>query len=282
MKCPSCGAEIGNERFCGYCGTQISADMLREKEILNKAGCPQCGSTNVSFNRENQGEIRGKNSKKIVHHTVGYCKDCGYTWRTDINKTKKRKTWLWVLGWLFIFPLPLTLILLKKKEMKPILKYGIIAVAWILYLLIGFAGGQNTETAPTHEDTSTTTAAIVTKTFTLIGEELGDYGKKIVLNEKTDMPAEKYLYKLPAGKYTVSTKSEKVASFFVVKDDVGTEEGNNDYPEVLQYVGEGYRLTSGDNDFNGTVKKNVTVSLKEDESFLLIGKDTFTFETISE
>ena len=33
--------------------------------------------------RENQGEIRGKDVKSIVHTTVGLCKDCGYTWTDD-------------------------------------------------------------------------------------------------------------------------------------------------------------------------------------------------------
>ena len=156
MKCSSCGAEIGNSRFCSYCGTQINSEELREKELLNKEGCPKCGSTNVTFNRENQGEIRGKNSKRIVHYTVGVCKDCGYTWRTDDGQTaKKRKTWLWVLGWIFIFPLPLTLILLKKKEMKPIMKYGIIAIAWVLYLIIGLSGNSsdNKVSIPTENTT---------------------------------------------------------------------------------------------------------------------------------
>ena len=57
----------------------------------------------------------------------------------------KKKTWLWVLGWLCIFPLPLTILLLRKKEMKPPVKYGIIAASWILYFIIGFAGsaGKN-------------------------------------------------------------------------------------------------------------------------------------------
>ena len=48
------------------------------------------------------------------------------------SKPKKKKTWLWVLGWICIFPLPLTILLLRKKDMKPALKYGIIAVAWII------------------------------------------------------------------------------------------------------------------------------------------------------
>ena len=162
MKCPSCGAEIGNNRICPYCDTQINSEMLREKEILNKQGCPKCGSTNVTFNRENQGEIRGKNSKRVVHYTVGLCKDCGFTWRTDGGQTTgKRKTWLWVLGWIFIFPLPLTLILIKKKEMKPALKYGIIAAAWIFYLLIGLSGNASDSAAQNQTEKTTQTSSVL-------------------------------------------------------------------------------------------------------------------------
>ena len=88
MKCPSCGAEIENGRVCSFCGAQIPSELLRENEILNKAGCPKCGSSNVTFKRENQGEIRGKKSKEIIHKTVGYCKDCGYTWYPEVDSGK--------------------------------------------------------------------------------------------------------------------------------------------------------------------------------------------------
>jgi hypothetical protein len=151
MKCPNCGAEIESGKFCEFCGAQLSTEMLKEQEQLNKQGCPKCGSTNVSFRRENQGELQGKNKKVVVHQTVGLCKDCGYTWTTT-EAPKKRKTWLWVLGWIFIFPLPLTLILLKKKEMKPALKYGIIAAAWVLYLIFAFAGRSSDKPAAEQPD----------------------------------------------------------------------------------------------------------------------------------
>ena len=54
---------------------------------------------------------------------------------------KKRKTWLWVLGWICIFPVPLTIIMLSKEDMSKKARYGIIAAGWILYLLIGLGGG---------------------------------------------------------------------------------------------------------------------------------------------
>lgn len=303
MKCPSCGAEVGSGKFCEFCGSQITSEMLREQELLNKQGCPKCGSTNIQIKRENQGEVRGKNSKKIIHQTVAYCKDCGYTWYPN-GQQKPRKTWLWVLGWLFIFPLPLTLILLKKKNLHPAVRYGIIAAAWILYLIIGFSGKASDKTiTPVEQDnsvsitsettekanniTETTTiteteAATETSTpaekYILVGEELGEYGRKVILNKNTDMPVEKYLYKLPAGTYTVTTTNEKMSAFSVVKDEIGIEEGNTDYPETLQYVGQQYLLTAGDDDFNGYASKSVVVTLAEDECFQLIGADTFIFE----
>ena len=119
--------------------------------------CPNCGSSNIQFKRENQGEIRNKRSKTVIHKTIGFCKDCGTTWNVDGNSSTvtKRKTWAWVLGWLFIFPIPLTILLFRKKNMAPVLKYGIIAAAWIIYLLIGFAassknnnGNEENETPP--------------------------------------------------------------------------------------------------------------------------------------
>ena len=67
--------------------------------------------------------------------------NCGYTWSPNATtKSSGKKTWLWVLGWICIFPLPLTILLLRKKDMKPVVKYGIIAVAWVLFLVIGMAG----------------------------------------------------------------------------------------------------------------------------------------------
>ena len=308
MKCPSCGAEITSGRFCESCGSQITPDMLRDQELLNKQGCPKCGSTNIQIRRENQGEIRGKNSKKVLHQTVAFCKDCGYTWYPN-GQQKPRKTWLWVLGWIFIFPLPLTLILLKKKNLHPAIKYGVIAVAWILYLLFAFSGkasnekatenvidnpvpasseginadGNNTaETkAVTEKETVNTTINTTNaakEKFVITGEELGEFGRKVVLNGNTDMPVDKYLYKLPAGTYTVTTTNIKISAFSIVKDEIGIEEGNADYPEILQYVGQQYLLTSGEDNLNGNASKSVVVTLKEDESFQLVGDDTFVFE----
>ena len=139
----------------------------------------------------------------------------------DEDAPKKKKTWLWVLGWIFIFPVPLTIILLRKKDMNSILKYGIIAVAWIVYLAIGFSGGvnnaDNTTMDPTAEtsvissteDKQTTTeitTAQITETkntIEIIDGEKGEYGKEITMSAGTDLEEKLIVYYVPAGKYIV-------------------------------------------------------------------------------
>lgn len=220
MKCQNCGAEINNSKYCEFCGSQITADMQKEQELLNKSACPKCGSTNIKFAREKIGESKGKRGTQIIRTTTGVCNDCGYTWQTQ-DAPKKKKTWLWVLGWIFIFPVPLTIILLRKKDMNSILKYGIIAVAWIVYLAIGFSGGvnnaDNTTMDPTAEtsvissteDKQTTTeitTAQITETkntIEIIDGEKGEYGKEITMSAGTDLEEKLIVYYVPAGKYIV-------------------------------------------------------------------------------
>ena len=121
MKCKNCGADIkAGSKFCEFCGSQISLDMQKEMEQLNKAGCPKCGSSNIKFEREKQAEVKGKKGTSIVRATVGVCNDCGYTWETHDNRSesKSNKLWLWILGWIFIFPVPLTILMLRNKDIK--------------------------------------------------------------------------------------------------------------------------------------------------------------------
>ena len=244
MKCPNCGAEVGNTKFCEFCGSQITAEMQKEQERINKAGCPKCGSSNIQFTREKQGEAKGKKGTEIMRVTTGLCKDCGYTWQTQ-DTPKKKKTWLWVLGWLFIFPVPLTIILLRKKDMNKILKYGIIAVAWIAYLAIGFSGGgdsaSNTVTTTENGDGTSVsisasadeTAASDSVSIEIQDGVLGDYGKEMTLSAGTDMEETLIVYYVPAGKYTVKNLGEYRTQVSVYNGVVNNPEtGYDEYTDV--------------------------------------------------
>lgn len=102
------------------------------------------------------------------------------------------------------------------------------------------------------------------KTYTITGETLGEYGKRITLNKNTDMPTDKYLYKIPAGTYTATTNNDSKTSFFIVKDEIHKTDDEK-YPEKLNYVEEAsYLLTKG---------QTVEFTIKEDESIQLVGTD---------
>ena len=228
MRCPNCGAEIGNSDKCEYCGSFISSDMKKEQEILNKKGCPKCGSTNVKYSRENHGEVKGKSSKTIVHKTVGICNDCGYTWYPNVDEPKKRKTWLWVLGWVFIFPVPLTILMLRKKDMKPALKYGIIAAAWIVYLLIGL-GGNSSNNKPSTADTSVVAEQTDAKEQTENTEESelkeqSEAVKKTPEESKTETPAEETSDQQQEGTDNESADNEEAENEVIPEEAPAEEE----------------------------------------------------------
>ena len=196
--------------------------------------CPRCGSTNIQFNRENQGEVRGKKSKQVIHVTVGFCKDCGATWYPNNGTQKKTDyTWLWILGWICMFPIPLTILLVRNKNMDNKLKYGLIAGVWILFFLMGSVSSctkktqQPVETVSTGTESSTTVvvenstsvseAETVTETnaqsasikenieeelFVILkaGEE-NAYSEARTLNKGTEFEETQYVYYLPVGTY---------------------------------------------------------------------------------
>lgn len=79
------------------------------------------------------------------------------TTKSDKNNPRKL-TWLWVLGWICIFPLPLTILLLRRKDMNPAIKYGAVVVAWVLFFAIGLSGNNETDNpqsdVPSHSESS--------------------------------------------------------------------------------------------------------------------------------
>lgn len=290
MKCPYCGAEIkNNSKVCEYCDSQISVTMQKEQEQLNKATCPKCGSTNIQFTRENAGEVRGKSHKQIVHHTVGYCKNCGYTWYPKSETTpvpKKRKTWLWVLGWLFIFPVPLTILMLRKKDMKPVLKYGIIAVAWIIYLIIGMGGNKSDVDTTTAQGTASLSSAHVstekesaasdlssetidsTLQIELVAGELGEYGQLIVLNEGTEFPDPNYCYFVPTGTYQIKNIGEFPTQVDINKNELAKETDSNGNEYDVWAEGTPYVISVGSTE-TVTIKDNYFIEIEEPTHLLL-------------
>ena len=152
MTCPHCSAHLKvnpekGQAICEHCG----ATILIDDEVQH-----------VQYdNAEEAGYNFEKGRQRAQAEAI---RDAGnYSMQQNSEPPKKkRRTWLWVLGWICIFPLPLTILLLRKKNMKPILKYGIIAVAWILYLIIGLSGTSNKNGENGRSNNADTTSTIAT------------------------------------------------------------------------------------------------------------------------
>lgn len=172
----------------------------------------------------------------------------------------------------------------SAKQKKPFYKkvwFWIVVILLVLGLPGACSSDASDESTNSPEPQKQEQDA-ATVTYTITGGETGEYGRVVTLNEDTDMPVDKYLYKLPAGTYKVTTTNEKMSAFSIVKDEITTEEGNTDYPEVLDYVTDGqYLLTAGNDDFNGKASKEVEVTIAEDESVSIPAEgDVLIFEAM--
>ena len=113
MVCPNCGAKIqadadmGSAK-CEHCGSTFILDD--EAVHVKYDNAYEAGYQFEKGRQQAQAEARQRENE---HRT-----DAGNTASQEIVAPKKRKTWLWVLGWICIFPLPLTILMLRKKDMK--------------------------------------------------------------------------------------------------------------------------------------------------------------------
>ena len=126
MKCPYCGAET-MKNICEFCGSELP--MGKNQTTVH--------ITNNYYGSES-------NTAKIVQ---------------DQEKAPKSKTHLgiWILGWVCIFPIPLTVLMLRNQKLKPLLKYILIAIAWVAYLVIAINGNSNNNSTQTHSNNTNLT-----------------------------------------------------------------------------------------------------------------------------
>lgn len=187
IKCPHCGASLkietgSKECTCQYCG----AKFLIDDEVLHV----QYDNAEESGYLFEKGRQRAKKEAQRGNFQPQNDKQ---------EQLHKKHILLWVLGWLCIFPVPLTILLLKNKKLKPAVKYGLIAVGWIVYLMIAFSGNNNSSnqqdssvdaTAETSE-ISTTGSSEMSETdgsTTGVDEIITDFVEKF--NKSSDVPLE--------------------------------------------------------------------------------------------
>ena len=147
MVCPNCGASLQVDAdqknlTCSYCGNGLYVD-----DEVKHVQYDNAEETGYQFEK---GRQRAQAEATRVQQQ---------TFNMNFGKPpKKRKTWLWVLGWIFIFPVPLTILMLRNQKLSKPVKIGIIVAAWIVYLIIGLAGGGSGDNKDySNANTETTT-----------------------------------------------------------------------------------------------------------------------------
>lgn len=143
-KCSNCGTIFEEGNFCSKCG--VKAGVLAKK-------CPSCDAE---------------------YYSVA-CPDCGYTKNSDSitevyitrrsEPDENRKTWLWVLGWLLIFPVPVTILLLRNQKLNKWIKGVIISLAWLVFIaMMASAPKSNNKQVKTGESLQEVISESQTKT----------------------------------------------------------------------------------------------------------------------
>ena len=127
--CPKCGADLHidadrKSAFCEYCGGQVLIDDEVQHLQIDNAE-----SAGYAFEK---GRQRAQNEAQAHSY---------YSAQPQPAPKKNKKIVWWVLGWIFIFPVPLTIIIARNQKLKIGAKIGLIAAAWVVYLLIGIDSG---------------------------------------------------------------------------------------------------------------------------------------------
>ncbi len=163
-KCTNCGGELTvdpsqENAVCEYCG----ASFIVSKAVQNYNVTHNSYTTNV-VNDRRKGALEAVLDYKNEQKERKYRMANEARERREAEKKKRNHLILWILGWLFIFPVPLTILMLRNKTLDKRIRYGIIAAGWIVYLIFFFVhrSGSNeaVQTDSSLADTSSVTAAV--------------------------------------------------------------------------------------------------------------------------
>ena len=148
LYCPGCGVKAGAEAaLCPECGRTYYTNA-----------CPDCGYTperarREAFEQERRrvlerqnaeraqiGERRQEREERLPERRLERPERRSGPEPSARQQTpkKERNTLLWVLGWIFIFPLPLTILTMRKKSgcFGFLFKIFLLIIVWLFYLSI--------------------------------------------------------------------------------------------------------------------------------------------------
>lgn len=138
-KCPQCGANMvfnasAQKVVCEYCGMTLLVD-----EGVTSVKCVNAEEAGYNFEK---GRMRARaelanTAPAVVHHVHHY----EYTNEEPVQEEKQHSLWwLWLIGWVAVFPVPATILILRSERMGWFWKLFLIIGAWEMYLqFIGVA-----------------------------------------------------------------------------------------------------------------------------------------------
>ena len=141
VKCGNCGTLFSGGNFCPKCGVKAGSKAKkcpRCGQEYYSAACPDCGFTYSKAQADHYSN-RPTNSSQANPYQQGRV----YKPNSYQQPKARDKTWLWVLGWIFIFPVPLTLLLQSKRGLSKRKKVALIALGWVAYVILLIVGNTN-------------------------------------------------------------------------------------------------------------------------------------------
>lgn len=125
QRCNNCGNEYKEGAFCPHCGVRAG---------MKPKVCPRCNAEYFSTACPHCGFIehqRREPNEELASPVY-------------VPETKRpRRTWLWVLGWIFMPAIPLTVLTARSKKIPTWLKAVLITLIWILYSVIVSSAQDN-------------------------------------------------------------------------------------------------------------------------------------------
>lgn len=142
-KCNNCGTEFNEGNFCPKCGVKAGQEERVCPKCNTKyfsAACPTCGYIPVATPQSTQAPINKYNYQ---------------TQPTPVQSQQKDLTWLWVLGWIFFFPVPLTILIVRNKKLSTKAKIAILVAIYATIILLGLIFGEREDGSKVFEPSPT-------------------------------------------------------------------------------------------------------------------------------
>ena len=132
--------------ICPHCGAPLQVDPKAQKAI-----CEYCGMTTliennklptIEMDSEREGYIfeKGRLRAHSEHVQIPIVRQVQY--EVVPAQKKKRHTIWWVMGWIIIFPLPATILIVRSK-LHWVWKTLLTLSVWVMYFIIATSGSAS-------------------------------------------------------------------------------------------------------------------------------------------